>query len=82
MIASLEKQLANPMALVKQLQQQGILTEKGELNSDVAKKLTALGVLKENGEINGQKIRELEAMISALQNAGVINADGTPTAVF
>lgn len=81
MIASLEKQLANPMALVKQLQQQGILTEKGELNSDVAKKLTALGVLKENGEINGQKIKELEAMISALQNAGVINADGTPTAV-
>ena len=81
MIASLEKQLANPMALVKQLQQQGILTEKGELNSDVAKKLTALGVLKENGEINGQKIKELEVMISALQNAGVINADGTPTAV-
>lgn len=82
MIASLEKQLANPMALVKQLQQQGILTDKGELNADVAKKLIALGVLSQDGKtIKGQKIEELETMISSLQTSGVLNADGTPTAM-
>lgn len=81
MIASLEKQLANPMALVKQLQQKGILTEKGELNPDVAKKLMDLGVLQKDGKINDQKIEELKEMISSLQKAGVINADGTPSAI-
>lgn len=82
MIAQLEKQLANPMALVKQLQQQGILTDKGELNSDVAQKLIALGVLSQDGKtINGTKIQELETMISSLQTSGVLNADGTPTAM-
>lgn len=82
MIASLEKQLANPMALVKQLQQQGILTEKGELNPDVAKKLKDLGVLSQDGQtINGQKIQKLEAMLSSLQSAGVIDKNGTPSAV-